>query len=56
MPAFIRVLPEQAIHDVGFVETPRKEVMVHLTESLMVCQLRKMALSNQMKMLPKAEA
>ena len=31
--AFIRALPEQDIRDVGFVETPRNEVMVRLTES-----------------------
>jgi predicted ATPase len=30
---FIRALPEQDIRDVGFLETPRKEVMLTLTES-----------------------
>jgi len=34
VPAFIPTLPEQAIRNVGFVETPRKEMMVHLTESI----------------------
>lgn len=30
---FVRALPEQLITDVGFVETPRSEVMVQLSES-----------------------
>jgi hypothetical protein len=33
VPSFIRALPEQAIRNVGFVETPRNEVMVRPTES-----------------------
>jgi predicted ATPase len=31
--SFIRSLPEQDIRDIGFLETPRKEVMLTLTES-----------------------
>lgn len=31
--AFIRQLPEQDIHDIRFLETPRSEVMVQLTET-----------------------
>jgi predicted ATPase len=30
---FIRALPEQDIQDIGFIETPRNEVMVQLTET-----------------------
>jgi hypothetical protein len=30
---FVRALPEQDIHDIGFLETPRGEVMVKLQES-----------------------
>ena len=29
----VSILPEQAIRDIGFIETPRDEVMVHLTET-----------------------
>ena len=31
--SFIRALPEQDIRDIGFVETPRNEVMLKVTES-----------------------
>ncbi len=31
--SFIKALPEQDIRDIGFLETPRSEVMVQLTES-----------------------